>query len=60
MTFDEMKKLVANYKPQNESLTTTEISGKGEMIGGIWYYQVDAAERSRIHNRLKEQLIQAN
>ncbi|SEO14370.1 LCP family protein [Paenibacillus sp. OV219] len=60
MTFSEMKQLVSVYKPQSERFTTTEISGKGAMIGGIWYYLVNATERSRIHNRLKSQLMQGD
>lgn len=60
MTFDQMKKLISNYKPQTERFTTTEISGTGSMIGGLWYYMVNDTERARIHNQLKEELLKMN
>ncbi|WP_274649408.1 LCP family protein [Paenibacillus humicola] len=56
ITFDEMKQFLTDYRPAIGSIDTVEIQGKGQTIGGIWYYIVSDAERSRIHNLLKNQM----
>ncbi|WP_308638445.1 LCP family glycopolymer transferase [Paenibacillus silvisoli] len=62
LTFDDMKQLATDYRPQLHKIDTIEIQGKGKMIDRIWYYIVDNSERIRIHNLLKEhvQKVPAN
>ncbi|WP_213528577.1 LCP family glycopolymer transferase [Paenibacillus cisolokensis] len=54
MTFDEMKTFLFHYRPRIKTISSTEIKGSGTRIGGIYYYQVDGAERDRIHKLLAE------
>ncbi|MFC4103147.1 LCP family glycopolymer transferase [Paenibacillus xanthanilyticus] len=53
LTFGEMKTLLRDYRPSLERLDTEEIKGRGEIAGGIWYFQVNEAERTRLHDALK-------
>ncbi|QYR20602.1 LCP family protein [Paenibacillus sp. sptzw28] len=57
-TFSDLKTLITDYRPDIDKISTIEIKGKGQTIGGIWYYIVDDAERSRIHQLIKEHIQQ--
>jgi LCP family protein required for cell wall assembly len=57
-TFENLKTLVTIYRPDIDKISTIEIKGKGQTIGGVWYYIVDEAERSRIHQLIKEHIQQ--
>ncbi|MFD1956500.1 LCP family protein [Paenibacillus thailandensis] len=56
ITFDEMKRFMAEYRSGLKRIETVEIGGRGQTIGGVWYYIVPDEERNRIHDLLKEQL----
>ncbi|MCQ6558850.1 LCP family glycopolymer transferase [Paenibacillus mendelii] len=60
ITFEEMKTFVMDYRPAIGRIDTVEIEGSGKMINGIWYYIVSDAERTRIHNMIKDHLTTAN
>ncbi|MFC4776141.1 LCP family protein [Paenibacillus sp. GCM10023252] len=54
--FEEMKAFLTDYRSNLNTIESVEMVGTGQMINGIWYYQVAQAERDRIHQLLKEQL----
>ncbi|MDO7907211.1 LCP family protein [Paenibacillus sp. JX-17] len=56
ISFDDMKKLLTDYRADLKQLKTEEIRGKGTKMGGIYYYLVDEKERSRIHDLLEKQM----
>ncbi|MED5015995.1 LCP family protein [Paenibacillus chibensis] len=56
ITFDDMKTFLTDYRTDLKQIDQVEISGQGERIKGIWYYQVSDQERIRIHNMIKEHL----
>ncbi|WP_035157275.1 LCP family protein [Cohnella thermotolerans] len=56
MTFGEMQDLALKYRQKIGTIETTEIEGKGAMIGGIYYFIVDQTERDRIHDAMKQAL----
>ena len=58
MTFQEMKDIQKNYKGARHNIQSTEIKSSGEMIGGTYYGIVDATEKERVQNLLKEYLEQ--
>ncbi|UVI31626.1 LCP family glycopolymer transferase [Paenibacillus spongiae] len=59
ITFEHMKKFVMEYRPAINRIDTVEIEGSGKKIGGIWYYIVTDAERTRIHNMIKDHMTTA-
>jgi LCP family protein required for cell wall assembly len=59
ITFDEMKTFLTDYRPNIGTIDTVEVKGKGQTIGGIWYYIVDDAEKNRIHNLIRDYVQQA-
>lgn len=54
MTFQDMKDIQKNYKGARHNIQSTEIKSSGEMIGGTYYGIVDATEKERVKNLLKE------
>ena len=56
LTFSEMMDIQKNYRAATRNIEQMEISGKGQMINGIYYYIVSDAEKQRIQNELKEHL----
>lgn len=58
VTFADMKTFAKDYRQSIDSVDTVEINGTGKIIDKIWYYIVDDAERTRIHNQIKTHLQQ--
>lgn len=56
LTFGQMQDLATKYRTQVETIESTEIRGRGEMINGIYYYIVGKDERDRIHDEMKRHL----
>lgn len=56
ITFDEMKKFIIDYRSDLNRIDTLELVGQGKMINGIYYYQVDTAEKDRVHNEIEDHL----
>ncbi|WP_412977146.1 LCP family protein [Ornithinibacillus sp. 179-J 7C1 HS] len=51
-----MQNLFTNYLGTRANIDTMEISGSGQIIGGIWYYIVPEAEFSRISTEIKNHM----
>ncbi|MBC5637921.1 LCP family protein [Ornithinibacillus sp. BX22] len=51
-----MQALFTNYLGTRANIDTMEISGSGQIIGGIWYYIVPEAEFSRISTEIKDHM----
>ncbi|MGF7046305.1 LCP family protein required for cell wall assembly [Paenibacillus sp. DS2015] len=60
INFDNMKKLVTDYRSDLKTIDMVEVRGQGQKMNGIYYYIVDAAERSRIHEVMIEHLNQSD
>lgn len=60
ISFDEMKKFITDYRSDLNRIDTLELVGQGKMINGIYYYQVDRAEKDRVHNEIEEHLKKAD
>lgn len=56
MTFDDWKTLALHYRDAAETIGIEHMAGRGEMISGIYYYQVSEQERTRISQLLHDQL----
>lgn len=56
LTVDDMKALFNNYRKKIEVVNKDQVAGGGERIGGIYYYQVSASERQRMHDQFVRQL----
>ncbi|MBN3554174.1 LytR family transcriptional regulator [Fictibacillus nanhaiensis] len=56
MSFDDMKDIQANYKGARKSVQSIEISGQGGKISGVYYFNVNEEERTRISSMLKKHL----
>ncbi|MDQ0857210.1 LytR family transcriptional regulator [Bacillus sp. V2I10] len=56
MDMDEMWSIQENYKDARNSMEQYQVKGKGDMIGGIYYYIVSEEERTGLSNQLKEHL----
>ncbi|WP_156488461.1 LytR family transcriptional regulator [Fictibacillus phosphorivorans] len=56
MSFDDMKDIQANYKGARKSVQSIEINGQGGNIGGVYYFNVNEEERTRISSMLKKHL----
>ena len=56
LTFDQMKKIHANYKAVISNQETLTINGSGKIINGIWYYLVSDEEKNRLSVALKKHL----
>lgn len=56
LTFDQMKKIHANYKAVIGTQETLAINGSGKIINGIWYYLVSEEEKNRLSVALKQHL----
>lgn len=54
LTFNDLQRLMLNYIPSLNEVDKVAVKGKSEMIDHIYYWQVDEAERMRIHNQLME------
>lgn len=59
INFDDMKNIVTEYRSDLQSIDMVELKGQGQKINGIYYYIVDEAERSRVHEAMIEHLNQA-
>lgn len=56
ISFDEMKKFITDYRSDLNRIDTLELVGQGKMINGIYYYQVDRAEKDRVHNEIEDHM----
>ncbi|NMO79274.1 polyisoprenyl-teichoic acid--peptidoglycan teichoic acid transferase TagU [Niallia alba] len=56
ITFDEMVDIQANYKSAANNIEQLTITGTGQTINKVWYLIVDASEKTKIQNTLKEHL----
>lgn len=56
ITFDDWQRLMLSYAPALSEVVQVPVSGKSTMIDHIYYWQVDEAERLRIHNQLIEDM----
>ncbi|WP_416729660.1 LytR family transcriptional regulator [Fictibacillus sp. JL2B1089] len=56
MSFDDMKDIQANYKGARKSVQSIEVNGQGGKIGGVYYFNVNEEERTRISSMLKKHL----
>lgn len=56
MSFDDMKDIQSNYKDARKSVQSIEINGQGGNIGGVYYFNVNEEERTRISSMLKKHL----
>lgn len=56
MTFGEMYNIQSKYKEAGKKIEELELKGTGSKIGGIYYYQVEDAEKQRVQEELKSHL----
>lgn len=56
ITFEDWQRLMLSYAPALSEVVQVPVSGKSAMIDHIYYWQVDEAERLRIHNQLIEDM----
>lgn len=57
MSFSEMMDVQSNYRSAIQSIESISFDrGRGEMMGGIWYYQMDEQELTEVQHLLKEHL----
>lgn len=57
LTFQQMQSLFLKYRTKIAAFDSTEVRGRGTRIGGIYYYLVDDAERARLHDAIKAELL---
>lgn len=57
LTFPQMQRLFLKYRTKITTIESTEVKGQGARIGGIYYYVVDDAERARLHDAIKAELL---
>ncbi|HEY2493131.1 MAG TPA: LCP family protein [Paenibacillus sp.] len=60
INFDNMKQLITEYRSELKNIDMVEVKGQGQKMDGIYYYIVDEAERSRIHEIMIEHLNQSD
>ncbi|MEF2290530.1 LCP family protein [Virgibacillus dokdonensis] len=53
LDMDDMQTLFSNYRNTRNNISTIEIKGNGQMIGGIWFYVVPESEFSRVQSEIK-------
>ncbi|GAA4707926.1 LCP family protein [Brevibacillus fulvus] len=56
LTWENMQDLMLHYKPALDQVDAEKISGKGEMINGIYYFVVSERERQRLKNTIEQYL----
>lgn len=56
LNMDRIQTLFTDYRQTRNHIKTIEISGHGQMIGGIWYYMVPDEEISRVHNVITQHM----
>lgn len=56
LQMDNMQNLFTNYLGTRANIDTMEISGSGQIIGGIWYYIVPETEFSRISTEIEDHM----
>ncbi|MEH7886727.1 LytR family transcriptional regulator [Bacillus sp. JJ1609] len=56
LTFGEMYNIQAKYKEAGKKIEQIELKGTGGKIDGIYYYQVDEAEKQRVQEELRAHL----
>lgn len=56
LTFSEMYNIQAKYKDAGQKIEQLELKGTGGKMNGIYYYQVDEAEKKRIQEEFKTHL----
>lgn len=49
---DDMQTLFSNYRSTRNNISTIEIKGNGQKIGGIWYYVLPDSEFGRIQSEI--------
>ena len=58
LTFDQMQTMFMKYRTKITTIESTEIRGQGIRMDGIYYYQVNDTERTRIHDAMKAELLE--
>ena len=56
LTFSEMYDIQSKYKNAGKLIEEIELKGSGGKIDGIYYYQVDDAEKQRVQDEFKSHL----
>ena len=56
LTFGEMYSIQSRYKEAGKKIEEIELKGTGGKIDGIYYYQVEDAEKQRVQQELKTHL----
>lgn len=56
LTFSEMYDIQSKYKKAGKQIEEIEMKGTGGKIDGIYYYQVDDAEKQRVQEEFKTHL----
>lgn len=56
LTFGEMYSIQSRYKEAGKKIEEIELKGTGGKIDGIYYYQVEDAEKQRVQQELKAHL----
>jgi LCP family protein required for cell wall assembly len=57
VSFDQMKRWIWQLQKKEAVVETTEIRGSGVMLNGIYYFQVSENERQRLHQAVKDVLL---
>ncbi|RCW77221.1 LCP family protein [Saliterribacillus persicus] len=52
LDFEDMRNLLSDYVNTRKNVTSYQVQGSGETIGGIYYYIVPEEERSKVHNMI--------
>lgn len=56
LTFGEMYNIQTKYKEAGKKIEEIQLKGTGSKIDGIYYYQVDEAEKQRVQEELRDHL----
>ena len=56
LDMDNMQTLFSDYRGTRNNISTIEISGSGQTIGGIWYYVVPNSEFNRVTTEIKQHM----
>jgi len=60
LTFRQMQNLFLKYRTKITTIDSTEVRGSSARIDGIYYYLVDEAERTRLHDAMKAELLEGD
>ncbi|SHF89722.1 LCP family glycopolymer transferase [Ornithinibacillus halophilus] len=58
MGMDNFQNMFSNYLGTRKNIETLELSGSGQMIGGIWYYIVPDSEFNRIKTTIEQHMAE--